>query len=202
MEAVKKIESVNIDTKLDLAGFEDQPVAWLEKQPPVGEEIWLLAYADDGVIWGRMDNNSLTLAGDVFAKSAPALEFETLQRLYLFGEDAEIHVWKDGGELKAARVEDGPDFEGHSLEEHLLLWGSAIAQADKNGFTLMEDGAQGLRHAVPVEVKAEHVARQNAGDPLKRPLRLVVRKYLDYSETTGEAYVRAARLVRLTVQPA
>ena len=203
MEAVNKIESVKIDTGIDLAGFADAPRAWLEKQPSVGDETWLLAYADDGVIWGRLKNGSLLLAGDkdIFAGQFPPLEYGTLQRLYLFGEDAEIHVWKDGGGLKAARTEGGPDAEGHSLEEALVLWGSSIAQAYKNGFTLMEDGAQGLRHAVPLEVQQAHVARQ-AGDPLKRPLRLVVRRYLDYNPDTGEAYVRAARMVCLFVEQA
>src|SRR5690554_2407292 len=93
----------------DIADLEKNPKAWFELQPAVGKESWFLAYLEEGVIWGKIRDGRLALSSDVFPASAAfTLDAERLQTAYLFGENAEVRVWRDGSKLKAARYEDIP----------------------------------------------------------------------------------------------
>ncbi len=193
MNNLRTIQSVLKDNTIDLTGFSGNPKDWLCKQPDMGAVAWLLAYADDGLIWGKIEGGKLLLAHEVFKNSSPELQVETLQHLYLFSEKAEIHVWKDAGSLKVCRLKDGPDVVEESITRDLILWGTKVFEGpDDRGFTWMEDGGQGLRHAVPLKVDTSKLDE----DKLLRPLRLSVRQYLDY-DADGQVFVTAVRLVKL-----
>ncbi|MEG4311465.1 MULTISPECIES: type III-D CRISPR-associated protein Csx19 [unclassified Microcoleus] len=156
--------------------------------------IWLLAHADDGVIWGKFrgDDYKLVTSGDedVFPQLAK-LRSPTLQQCRIFGENAEVMLWKVGKNWTARLVQD--DNKPECLpDEDQILWGTQV-EKESNGFSLVSDGSQGLKHAVPL-----------TGITFKgkdsRPLRLKVRHYIDYDES-GVARIYLSRLVDLYSHP-
>lgn len=172
--------------------FLDNPRQWLAAH--AREDMpWLLAHADDGVIWGQREGDgTLKLSSDVFSdpQEFPAvavpLRAETLQQARVFGPAGELLLWRTDSGFAARVIEDGPEHPSDALpdEEH-LLWrlGEKVEAGD--GFTLLQEGQQGLQHAPPVE-----------GLPVGARPTLVVRHYLNYDDE-GQAYVAMSRLVSL-----
>lgn len=185
----------------DTVDIIDNPTlySWLQAKAKQYQLQYLLAHADDGVIWGHFnkDGNLTTpnLPKDLFPNSEelfpkckfPVLRSYTLQQCRAFGENAEIMLWKIGqDDWKARLIKD--DNKPECLpDEHQILWGTQ-KEGENKGFTLVSDGQQGLRHAVPL-----------IGLPFKnneRPLRLTVRHYIDYDDT-GVARIYLSRLVKV-----
>ncbi len=194
---LKRIKSVLMERIEDGPSFADNPLAWLKSRQGMGDHAFLLAFADDGIIWGSLDSGKLTLSGDVFPKSSPEFHAQTLWRVHLFSNKAEIRVWKQDGGFQAVRIEDGPDGAEEHIDEEIILWGDSIAEGPEQGFTWMQDGAQGLRHAPPVSVSAADLRKANPSAAPRHPLRLVLRRYVNYLEEDGQAYIQAWRLVDL-----
>ncbi|GAB4156124.1 MAG: CRISPR-associated protein Csx19 [Candidatus Promineifilaceae bacterium] len=205
--------------KADLVDLKDDLIGWLTKQAKqhkLGDPCYLLVHADDGVIWGRIDKNeqlrtSYDALRDTEAqkkwdqqriaaakKSLPPLRIETLQQARLFTEQAELFIWKDGdGAWQGRLIKDVIDGETaawlESFDEPQMLWGTHGTQL-KYDFTLLEDGAQGLRHAVPVPLKLSNGCTR-FGETT--PPRLVVRHYLNKD---GFAQVVVSRLVKFEIR--
>ena len=127
---------------------------WLEKQAKVHGYQYCLSHAFDGVIWGRFDaDNHLHLSTGKFPGISAALNPDTLQETRLFGEAGELLLWKSGDGFAARWIADGepaPKADDGYEEKH-WLWGTA--EQDKDGFTLMREGAEGLLHALPLKLK-------------------------------------------------
>ncbi|MFP4336309.1 MAG: CRISPR-associated protein Csx19 [Halothece sp.] len=178
----------NIDVnqvKSDLKG-------WLENQAKKQEPNlkYLLAHAEDGVIWGRFEQDGTlitqTAPQDLFPKYKFAkLRWSTLQQCRIFGEKAEVLLWKVNDQPKARLVIDKEETE--YICENQILWGTK-AEKESNGFTLVSDGSQGLKHAVPLSGSFKGKD--------SRPLRLKVHHYIDYDES-GVARISLSRLVNL-----
>ncbi|MCL1473248.1 CRISPR-associated protein Csx19 [Argonema antarcticum] len=153
---------------------------------------YLLAHADDGVIWGRFDNGKLTIANEVFTKPDfyfPPLRLSTLQQCRIFGQQGEVLLWKYGEKWKWRFIGNPQeDF----IPESQILWGTQLEEEPKNGFTLVSDGSQGLKHAVPLINIPFSPDKKN----LYRPIRLEVRHYIDYDDS-GVAKIYLSRLVDL-----
>lgn len=177
-------------------GSLDDMQEWLQMQAVAYGLRWLLAHADDGVVWGRRDNIQLLTSDSVAPHVSPRLRPETLQTARLFAEHAELLLWRDGERSWNARVIREPQ-PGETatftdaIDELPMLWGTD-PQRLENNFTLMSDGAQGLRHAVPLVIDGTFHERN-------RPLRLLVRHYLT-ENTQGFARIAASRLVNLLCQ--
>lgn len=156
--------------------------------------IWLLAHADDGVIWGKFrgDDYKLVTSGDVFPQLAK-LRSPTLQQCRIFGKNFEVMLWKVGQNWKARSIEDGHLSKDDYIPEDQILWGTQEEGQPKHDFTLVSDGSQGLKHAVPLTGISF-----NGKD--SRPLRLKVRHYIDYDES-GLARIYLSRLVYLYTHP-
>lgn len=169
---------------------------WLQGQAKEHDLTHLLAHADDGVIWGVIQSNGTLKtsheAAQENAKAAavcPPLRLRTLQQARLFGKDAELLLWRDGDNVFRGRliedVKDGGAADwNESYDEPQLLWGTQ-GVALKDNFTLLEDGAQGLRHAVPL---------LDGLDLTKQRVQLVVRHYLAQEDF---ARVAVSRLIAL-----
>jgi len=177
---------------LDVDSFCADPRAWLDKQ--AGADMpWLLAHADDGVIWGRRQpDGELLLSCDVFRdpKQYPSvavkLRAETLQEARIFGSAGEVRVWRTTKGFEARLLTDaGVGMEALPNEGH-LLWhqGNPVEVRQDVSFALLQEGAQGQRHAPPLIPQGK-----------QRP-KLVVKHYVDY-DTQGQAYIALSRLVRL-----
>jgi CRISPR-associated protein (TIGR03984 family) len=174
---------------------------WLQRRAKKFNNLkWLLAHAYDGVIWGRLDNGNLVTSYKAARNHPNAQEFEpaelrleTLQQACLFAAHAELLLWRDGDNRWQARViQDIPripadaDTEAvweHCFDQPQLLWGDHGVHL-AHDFTLLSDGAQGLRHAVPFKLSLQ-------SSNTTKPLFLQVRHYLS---RTGFARVVASRL--------
>ncbi len=203
-------------TDIDMADFAANPTNWLSQQMQDHQlkYKYLLAHADDGVIWGRLDGQELITSHDVAPKYSPPLRAKTLQMARIFSRAGELLVWRneDGkwaGRLIAEVTEPNTTDERASrliaepaqsaptdewteaFDEQQILLGTKAVSLDK-GFYLMSEGSQGLFHAVPLypgKIDDQH-----------RTLRLVVRHYLK-ADKYGFTRVNASRLVNLLPEP-
>ena len=194
------------------------PLEWLQTQARQHELKWLLAHSDDGVNWGSYDESQqrlLTSRGVLDEQLAltpqsspdwkelrvadaaiPQLRIETLQQARLFAQDAELLLWRDGEHTFHARLirdeanEQAADWLA-AYDEAQMLWGTH-GIALPNGFTLLRDGAQGLRHIVPWRCQVDVTAKGKTVPP-----RLVLRHYLAQNEDEDFARVVMSRLTSL-----
>jgi CRISPR-associated protein (TIGR03984 family) len=169
-------------------------VQWLQAKAREYKLKYLLAHADDGVIWGefRGENSQLITSGDddVFPQLAK-LRLCTLQQCRIFGKNAEVMLWKVGDNWKARLIKDDNNPE-YLPDEEQILWGTQ-SEGEINGFTLVSDGSQGLKHAVPLSNIRFSQDKKN----LHRPIRLDVRHYIDYDNDSGVAKIFLSRLINL-----
>lgn len=173
---------------LKMTDFYDNPRIWFQNQPCVGENSWFLAHADDGIIWGRLYNGQLVTSDSAFPKISPPLRLITLQQARIFGHNAEVRVWRNGSKFEACRLEDYSREDAVAFDEDYLLWGTRVEEK-VNSFTLVSDGRQGLRHAVPIDISE---GKFNG----KHLLQLQIRHYLAYDQE--QARIALSRLVELT----
>ncbi len=169
-------------TRCEIAPITDLPTEnefaeWLNRQAAQRDLICALAFADDGVIWGRFDG-AWKWSGECFTISPP-LRWNTLLQIRLFGKDTEVFVWRANGKWAGRVIADGAGDEREYFDESQLLWGAQDGE-EKDGFALMRDGGQGLRHTPPFKIA-------NAGT-------LRTRNYLDYDQD-GRVKIVASRLV-------
>lgn len=158
---------------------------WLEAQAQQHQLTYLLAHADDGVIWGHFHQGHLCTSNRVLRESPP-LHIETLQQCRIFGSAGEIFLWKVDGSWKAGLVTNA---DTETIEEKQLLLGTHGNIHASEGFTVLWDGAQGLKHAVPFTQIELH-----ANQKLAQSLCLLVHHYIDYDED-GLARITLSRLV-------
>ncbi|MEM3485508.1 MAG: CRISPR-associated protein Csx19 [Candidatus Methanomethyliaceae archaeon] len=184
-------------TPLRADNFVTDPKAWLEANAARNGKTWLLAYADNGVIWGELRDGALCTANDVFPALSPPLRATTLQQAHLFGANAEVRVWRTGKGFNACRLEDHPSDDDEALDQIYLLWGTGIKEQSK-GFALVTEGRQGLAHAVPLPVSEADFSTE--ARIRTHPLRLRVRHYVAYDEASGWAFFPQSRLVELFVK--
>jgi hypothetical protein len=89
---------------IDMAGFVDKPLQWLSQQMYAHGLKYLLAHADDGVIWGRLDDEELITSHDVAPEYSPPLRAATLQTVRLFARAGELFVWRDEAGVWTGRL--------------------------------------------------------------------------------------------------
>lgn len=171
-------------------GFNRDINAWLLEKAKANNLRWLLAHANDGVIWGEVRSDGLHLSNVLFG---PDLQDRTLQTARLFSETGELLLWRSGNGWGARLVKDGEGEIKEYYDEGQLLWGTAVDKNEngsipsKDGFILLRHGAEGLCHAPPLRLQ----------DANKLPLQLNVRHYLNYDDE-GQAYVKFCRLISIS----
>jgi CRISPR-associated protein (TIGR03984 family) len=198
----KKIDTTatcKIYTAVEMDGFAAEPVKWLVEQMRSHDLklTYLLAHTSDGVIWGRFDDGELVTSHDVAPPQySPPFQVETLLTARVFAPTGELLVWRDEDGEWAARLiaekqlADATTGWNSAFEEQQIVLGTKTDSL-KRGFTLMSEGAQGLFHAVPLELSLPA-----SGDERWHPLRLVVRHYWE-EDKHGFTRVHASRLVDL-----
>jgi len=191
---ILKVEPGNEGEQVEFEIPGDDVRAWLVEQAKKHSLTALLAHADDGVIWGQVTDTGLQTSHEVFDDlPSPELRVETLQQARLFGEKADLLLWRTAKGWRARLVEDDLD-AGEHYDQPQLLWGNRYVTSCE-GFTLVEEGRQGLRHAPPV------TAPQTEFDDERHPLRLHVRHYLATATGTGVVDVVLSRLVQVDYEP-
>ena len=182
-------------------------IYWLEKQAKEWQLNYLLAHAEDGVIWGQFNDYKLITAEKIYYQSnfdiaLPSLRLLTLQQCRIFGERGEILLWRTNKEWKSRLVQDKLEVE--HIPEEQIIWGTQKEKGkngedgEKDGFTLLSDAPQGIKHAVPLTGISFQSRKKNP----HRPVRLLVHHYIKYDEETGIARIFISRLVTLKSKPA
>lgn len=179
---------------IDLTTFQTNPVAWFAEQRALGSAAWLLAYAEDGVIWGKLAGGALVLP----QTETPTLSSQTLLEARLFNQQGEIHLWRTDEGFSACVVTDTPSGDG-AFDEVQRLWGTDVDRDSKvgDGFTLLVDGLEGLRHAVPFAIPTNYFVK-----PPRRfhPALIQTRHYFQVDEQTGVTSVALSRLVSIDAE--
>lgn len=171
---------------------------WITKQMQIKEnkQTWLLAFADDGIIWGRMDGGKLVVAHEASQKedkkNYAQLRGETLQQAHIFGDKVEIRLFRDeNNRWQAVKIED----EGDVINESQILWGDQLAEEDQpldENFTRLKAERKGIPPQIlPIERKKY----ANIG----KYVRLEVHHMVNFNED-GEAYIKLSRLAGLRVE--
>lgn len=187
-------EVENWDERVAYLQPDDDLKQWLAKQMNAGRG-WLLAHADDGVIWGRWESGELITSHDIASDISPELRLVTLQQAFLFGEQDEVRLWREDESWCARRIDGrsdaGGDKANECFDERQVLWGTEAHYIDRTRkFThVREKSQQGMDHVVPVVVDSDELRQ--------RKLRLRIRHYFDYDSATGEARIALSRLVGL-----
>ncbi len=194
---MRKITNTTATCKLiPIDNFTSDPITWLSEQMRAHELIYLLAHAEDGVIWGRFDGEKLITSHDVAPPqyALPSLRIETLWSVRIFAPGGELLVWRNEEGEWAARLiaekelEDASASWEKAFEEKQIVLGTQ-AEGLEQDFALLSEGSQGLRHAMPLPLNGPI-------DEQKRPVRLVVRHYVQ-QDTYGFTRVDASRLFDL-----
>ncbi|NEP84090.1 MAG: TIGR03984 family CRISPR-associated protein, partial [Okeania sp. SIO3B3] len=87
-------------------------------------------------------HGTLQTSADAFPDVSPQLNPDTLQQVRLFGEDAELMLWRTDSGWQARLLQDQPGDETRYYDEPQILWGSQQRKV-ASGFTLITDGQQG-----------------------------------------------------------
>ncbi|HKJ38881.1 MAG TPA: CRISPR-associated protein Csx19 [Anaerolineales bacterium] len=159
---------------------------WLEDNASDSRNF-LLAFAYDGVIWGKHDDQ---------LKTSSPLNEDTLQQAFLFGDTDELRLFRgEEGEWKACLTTDTNVDREDMIEEYQLLWGTeALSEQTIPGFTQVRDRVQqAMEHALPLDLNGLNLDEEGP--------RLLVRHFIDYDNETGEARVFLSRLVKLGTGP-
>lgn len=176
---------------------------WLKEQAKNHQLPYLLAYAEDGVIWGKFEivTGTLKTAREVFPEyNFPKLRLNTLQQCRIFGKAGEVLLWNSNGKWRSRLILETKALELISKEkiglipESQVLWGTKGQENKEHGFTLLSDGSQGLKHAVP-RTGINFDRNENEKQP-KRPVKLEVHHYFCY-DSDGVARIFLSRLVSL-----
>lgn len=158
---------------------------WFTEQACRYDLHWLLAHADNGVIWGELRDQTLYLSCDAFGPEGLILKWETLQQARLFGPAGELRVWPGPQGWQARLRCDDAGEPCEYIEEQHLLWGTRAGET-RDGFTEVTEGSQGIIHTPPISVTPSE----------KRRTALLVRHYISEDEA-GVARIVDSRLVEL-----
>lgn len=191
------LNAAMVTTPVDSAELAGDLAGWLARQ---GDGCrYLLAHTERGVVWGRIDNTSLITSHDAFPQQCRAtLDAETLIQARLFGPKTEVLLWRSDGSWHLRRF-DEPAMRPPSIDERQMLWGTRAESRDPGRhFTLLQQGAEGMRHAVPLLVP-DAAFTPPKDQKAHWPVRLLVRHYLDYARS-GSATIGMSRLVDLHLE--
>lgn len=181
MNEIKQIDCrIRVTVPVD---FNGDIKTWLEQQANTCNLRWLLAHADDGVIWGEVRDDGLHLSTHLFG---PELRTKTLQMVRMFGEAGELYIWKSNNDWSARLVLEGEGDTKQYYDETQLLWGTHVDKIE-DGFVLLYHGAEGLRHAPPMQLLEGKLELQPV---------LNVRHFVNYDDD-GQAYVEFSRLISI-----
>lgn len=168
---------------------------WLIDQATQYELKQLLGHADDGVIWGKFQDKELYTTHQVCdIDISPPLRPTTLQQVRIFGENAELLIWREDENWKTRLLVEGQSGEiTEYYDEDQILWGNTYEETC-DGFTLVCEGQQGLRHAPPIIIPRDCFGKNHW------PLRLCVRHYLHTDDETGILKITLSRLIKVTYE--
>lgn len=174
---------------------DDNVREWLAGRMKENNLITLLAFADDGVIWGRMDDDKLVISHEASQKddkkNYTQLRGKTLQQVFAFSEMMEVRIFRDEmGDWKAMKIEDeGEQF----ITESQILWGDKPAKEEDQPVNRQFTKLLAERKGIPPQILP--IEREKYADG--KYVRLEVHHMVDFNED-GEAYIKLSRLAGIS----
>jgi CRISPR-associated protein (TIGR03984 family) len=158
---------------------------------------WLLAHCDDGIIWGKAKDGKWQCSSGM--GRSPFFDQKRLQQLRLFGEKAEILIWRTSNGFQGRQLEDIEACETglESFEENQILIGNRIHKKHED-FTEVLD-RDGRTQVVPLELSDKDFYNKN-NHPGAYPLRLTVRHYPDLDPIQHTLRIVVSRLVGISLE--
>lgn len=182
-------------------GSTSDPLEELKSQAP-DDEFIILAHLNAGIRWGICQNRQLALAPDFPKHAQPEFSIAALQQLRVFNAHFEFFAWrKDDHSFGWRVIRDGEGEAVEYFDEDTLLWGTHV-EARHDGFALLREGAQGMRHSPPLQLPENTwggAANQSDGLQIQ-PARLVVRHYLNTGNTALVALSRPVKIKPLELE--
>lgn len=179
--------------ELRTEGIETDPGQWLCAQAAGLGKSTLLAFADDGVIWGTVTPERCVTGAELAPDKVAPLRAVTLQAAHLFNARGEVFLWRDDSRWRARLIGPAPESEPGDLiegfEEDYRLWGDQAAPIDDARWVWLCEGNRGMSQLVPVSPNLP----QLQGQP--RPC-LRIRHYLK-PDDEGAVRIVGSRLVEL-----
>lgn len=162
-------------------GVELSPAEWLlqwrsQQSRPVAEHF-VLAHANDGVIWGRLFDDGLRVAERHAGDPWPELRWSTLLDLRAFGPAGEVRLWRGReGSLRGYSIEDWELDESlvnysHSIDREYLLLGKRTEALAPTGLFERRRGRGGEQHAAPsgfTKMSIRHLYQRDVNSGLLR----------------------------------
>lgn len=164
---------------------------WLVKQAvdlcDAESKLYALIHLDDGVLWGRVENDKLVVPSPADCDWVPTLRTLTIQQCRLFSRKGELFIWRIAeGRWRGRKVTDAPNTNYELIPEEQLLIGNQVAAKLPNDFMAIREASTGLRQVVPLTATIDDDHR----------LALVVHHYLS-EDDDGQANIKCSRLVDL-----
>lgn len=146
----------------------------IEKDAPT--ESFLIAWLDDSLLIDKMEDVNLS---DIFDK---------VQRMRIFNEQAELHLWRSKDKLKGRLKIDQEDNHEDYIDVDQLLWGTRIEESD-SCIELFEDRGTYLKIPKFYDRKIDKNKR----------IFIKTRNYIGYTEANHATYVDC-RFVKFVVK--
>lgn len=173
-----------------VVGFKSDPEkSILDAAATYGMTI-LLAFADDGVVWGKSTGDALVLCSQEVFDALTITGITKLQQLYLFGPRGQILLWRESASFRASIIQDDglpvEDENGSPVyfDEEYFLWGSAVEAESTAPCTTLVEENRGFVLKIPLQLTANQQAS------------LKVRHYTT-QDPDGQLYIAFSRLVDL-----
>jgi len=161
------------------------PSEWLRQNAQLG--MILLAHTDSAIIWGKVisgENGEKTVLSS--SPQELPLSDQKLIMARLFDEEQELFLWQIAeGQWRARLLQDGEGDELSYFDEPQILWGND-EEKQTDDFVYLAEGADGKKHAPPLELQVNSVANHKT--------HLTVRHYL--KDDDGWLRVAFSRLVK------
>lgn len=151
-----------------------------------------LIHADDGVLWGLVTGNQLTIPDS--SDWTPALRSTTIQQCRIFGDKGELFIWREAeGQWRGRVVIEDTNVVYEKIEEAQILYGNRVnsSQAAPAGFTPIFEKTTGIRQIVPKQVTDQDFDNGKC-------VILTVVHYLD-ADSDGQARYFCSRLKDINV---
>ena len=102
-------------------------------------EAWVLGYADDGVIWGKVKERQLLVAADEDVPGAAKLRMETLHSLEMFNVSQQIHLQSNGDGYQITHISETVCnySDGFAFDEEQFLLGAFGEEKDDDDYRLI-----------------------------------------------------------------
>ncbi|MCS6884912.1 MAG: CRISPR-associated protein Csx19 [Acidobacteriota bacterium] len=152
----------------------------------VNAPVWLLAYCESGVTWGKYEAARWHLGSELFPDLCPRPTPTSLLEARIFWSEAEVLIWQARGCLRGRVLKDVTDGDLWTQPEdelRLLIAGKVLERRSSFSHVLAVTGQE---QALPLIIT-----------PARSWPRLRVRNYFEVDETTGAIRVAATRLVEV-----